>query len=120
MSRYLITGPLLLACAAPLRLRFVSYDCSELWPRSALCNPPPNQCPSQVSVMVEKDSQRPVMLGRNGAAIKQLSTNSRIAIEEFLGAHPALLHLGEGSPMHVHRCGFQHEQSMLRQTLLPL
>lgn len=41
---------------------------------------------TQVSVLVESDSQRPILLGSKGAAIKQLSTDSRLAIEEFLGA----------------------------------
>ncbi len=53
------------------------------------CNtsPIPETCfLGQVSVLVEQDSQRPILLGRKGAALKKLSTDSRLAIEEFLGA----------------------------------
>lgn len=39
----------------------------------------------QVFVMVEQDSQRPILLGRQGSQLKKLSTDSRRAIEEFLG-----------------------------------
>jgi GTP-binding protein Era len=38
----------------------------------------------RVQVSVERESQKPIILGRGGAAIKELSTSSRIAIEEFL------------------------------------
>lgn len=38
----------------------------------------------QVTLLVESDSQRPIILGTKGSAIKELSTSSRIAIEEFL------------------------------------
>lgn len=39
----------------------------------------------QVSVLVEQDSQRPILLGRQGSQLKKLATDSRRAIEEFLG-----------------------------------
>lgn len=37
-------------------------------------------------MFVESDSQRPILLGRKGAQLKKLSTDSRLAIEQFLGA----------------------------------
>lgn len=39
----------------------------------------------QILVLVEQDSQRPILLGRQGAQLKRLATDSRHAIEEFLG-----------------------------------
>lgn len=38
----------------------------------------------KVTLLVESESQRPIILGAKGSAIKELSTSSRIAIEEFL------------------------------------
>ncbi|MHB9029064.1 MAG: GTPase Era [Candidatus Latescibacterota bacterium] len=37
------------------------------------------------SIMVEKDSQKPIIIGKKGAAIKEIGTKARLAIEEFLG-----------------------------------
>jgi KH domain len=39
----------------------------------------------QVSVLVEQESQRPILLGKQGSQLKKLATDSRHAIEEFLG-----------------------------------
>ena len=39
----------------------------------------------QILVLVEQDSQRPILLGRQGAQLKRLATDSRHAIEDFLG-----------------------------------
>ena len=39
----------------------------------------------QILVLVEQESQRPILLGRQGAQLKRLATDSRHAIEEFLG-----------------------------------
>ncbi|MDR1792132.1 MAG: GTPase Era [Bacteroidales bacterium] len=38
-----------------------------------------------VTIFTERDSQKAIILGHKGMAIKQLSTDSRIAIEEFIG-----------------------------------
>lgn len=37
------------------------------------------------SILVEKDSQKAILIGKRGAAIKDLGTKARLAIEEFLG-----------------------------------
>ncbi len=37
-----------------------------------------------VQVSCERESQKPILLGKGGAAIKALATASRTAIEEFL------------------------------------
>ncbi len=37
------------------------------------------------SIMVEKDSQKPILIGKKGATIKDIGTKARLAIEEFLG-----------------------------------
>ena len=39
----------------------------------------------RVTVTVETESQRGIMIGRGGAALKQLSMASRHGIEDFLG-----------------------------------
>lgn len=39
----------------------------------------------RVAVTVESDSQRGIMIGKGGSALKQLSTASRLCIEDFLG-----------------------------------
>jgi len=36
-------------------------------------------------ILVEKKSQKPIMIGKKGATIKDIGTQSRLAIEEFLG-----------------------------------
>jgi GTP-binding protein Era len=38
----------------------------------------------RVQVSVERESQKPILLGKGGAAIKQLSSASRAAVEDFL------------------------------------
>ncbi len=38
----------------------------------------------KVQITVERESQRPIILGKGGVAIKALSTSSRLAVEEFL------------------------------------
>lgn len=38
----------------------------------------------RAAVIVERESQKPLMIGRNGAAIKNLGQISRVAIEKFL------------------------------------
>ena len=40
----------------------------------------------QIVINVEEESQKPIILGRKGSALKQLATAARIDIEEFLGA----------------------------------
>lgn len=40
---------------------------------------------TQAIIYVERESQAPILLGKGGAAIKQLSTSARMQIEEFLG-----------------------------------
>lgn len=40
----------------------------------------------QIIINVEEESQKPIILGKKGSAIKQLATAARIDIEEFLGA----------------------------------
>jgi GTP-binding protein Era len=37
------------------------------------------------SILAEKDSQKPILIGKKGAAIKEIGTKARLAIEEFLG-----------------------------------
>jgi GTPase len=37
------------------------------------------------SILVEKDSQKPILIGKKGATIKEIGTRARHAIEEFLG-----------------------------------
>lgn len=39
----------------------------------------------QIVISVEEESQKPIILGRKGSALKQLATTARIDIEEFLG-----------------------------------
>lgn len=46
----------------------------------------------RVQVNVERESQKPILLGKGGAAIKALSTASRLAVEEFL-QRPVFLEL---------------------------
>ena len=43
----------------------------------------------RVTVTVETESQRGIMIGRGGAALKQLSMASRHGIEDFLGESQA-------------------------------
>ena len=38
----------------------------------------------RVRVTVERESQKPILLGKGGSAIKELGTSSRLAIEDFL------------------------------------
>ena len=40
----------------------------------------------QIVISVESESQKPILLGRKGSALKQLATAARIDIEDFLGA----------------------------------
>lgn len=42
--------------------------------------------------MVEKDSQRPILIGRNGSALKRLGQEARTEVELFLG-RPVFLEL---------------------------
>ncbi len=37
------------------------------------------------SILVEKNSQKPILIGKKGSAIKEIGTKARLAIEEFLG-----------------------------------
>jgi len=37
------------------------------------------------SILVEKNSHKPILIGKNGATIKDIGTKARLAIEEFLG-----------------------------------
>ncbi len=36
-------------------------------------------------ILVEKSSQKPILIGKKGATIKEIGTKARLAIEEFLG-----------------------------------
>ena len=38
----------------------------------------------RVRIAVERESQKPILLGKGGAAIKELGSSSRVAIEDFL------------------------------------
>lgn len=38
------------------------------------------------SILVEKDSQKPILVGKNGRTIKEIGTKARIGIEEFIGS----------------------------------
>ncbi len=38
------------------------------------------------SILVEKDSQKPILVGKNGHTIKEIGTKARIGIEEFIGS----------------------------------
>ena len=42
----------------------------------------------QIVISVESESQKPILLGRKGSALKQLATAARIDIEDFLGPLP--------------------------------
>jgi len=42
----------------------------------------------QIVISVESESQKPILLGRKGSALKQLATAARIDIEDFLGPPP--------------------------------
>ena len=44
----------------------------------------------QIVISVENESQKPILLGKKGSALKQLATSARIDIEDFLGAHYSL------------------------------
>ena len=37
------------------------------------------------SILVEKKSQKPIIIGKNGMKIKEIGTKARLGIEEFLG-----------------------------------
>jgi len=37
------------------------------------------------SILVEKESQKPIIIGKNGRTIKEIGTKARLGIEEFLG-----------------------------------
>lgn len=37
------------------------------------------------SILVEKESQKPILIGKNGSMIKTIGTKARLGIEEFLG-----------------------------------
>jgi GTP-binding protein Era len=41
--------------------------------------------PPQAVILVERETQAPIILGRGGAAIKKLGSASRQQIEDFLG-----------------------------------
>ena len=38
------------------------------------------------TIYVERESQKAIILGHQGAAIKELGTQSRLAIEDFIGS----------------------------------
>ena len=42
----------------------------------------------QIVISVESESQKPILLGKKGSALKQLATAARIDIEDFLGPLP--------------------------------
>jgi GTPase len=44
------------------------------------------------SILVEKDSQKPILIGKKGATVKDIGTRARRAIEEFIGS-PIFLNL---------------------------
>ena len=37
------------------------------------------------AIFLEKKSQKPIIIGKNGATIKEIGTKARLGIEEFLG-----------------------------------
>ena len=39
----------------------------------------------EANIVVEREAHRPIILGRNGSALKALSTAARISMEHFLG-----------------------------------
>lgn len=61
----------------------------------------------RVLVSVETESQRGILIGRGGSALKQLSTAARLSIEDFLGqgshtaTFPAMLAKSGGSCKHL-------------------
>jgi hypothetical protein len=54
---------------------------------------PENKDLVRVSVVVESESQRGIMIGKEGTALKKLSTASRQNIEEFLGVPHSVTYL---------------------------
>lgn len=58
----------------------------------------------RVAVTVESDSQKGIMIGKGGAALKQLSTAAREGIEDFVGRHPLLTCILISSQMHHYNC----------------
>ena len=43
------------------------------------------KCVIHASILVEKKSQKPIIIGKNGRTIKEIGTKARLGIEEFLG-----------------------------------
>ena len=39
----------------------------------------------EANIVVEREAHRPIILGRNGSALKALSTAARLSMEQFLG-----------------------------------
>ena len=45
----------------------------------------------EANIVVEREAHRPIILGREGSALKKLSTAARLSMENFLGK-PALVY----------------------------
>lgn len=45
----------------------------------------------EANIVVEREAHRPIILGREGSALKKLSTAARLSMENFLG-EPGLVH----------------------------
>jgi GTP-binding protein Era len=66
----------------------------------------------RATVYVERSSQKGILIGRGGAALRELGTRARMKIEEFLGAHVFLelwvkvLPKWRKSPLELRRLGF--------------
>ena len=66
----------------------------------------------RATVYVERSSQKGILIGRGGAALRELGTRARTKIEEFLGAHVFLelwvkvLPKWRKSPLELRRLGF--------------
>ena len=47
----------------------------------------------RVIIYVEKESQKPIIIGKSGALIKQIGQSARQEIQEMLSGHPVYLDL---------------------------
>jgi GTPase len=65
-----------------------------------------------VTLYVERDSQKPIVLGRGGAGLRDIGTKARHQIEAILGQrvnlqlHISVLKDWQRDPRHLHRLGF--------------
>jgi KH domain len=80
---YIQVAPATLQCPGPLCVS--QLDVTKPYDTMLSVSHHPWCVMLQILVLVEQDSQRPILLGRQGAQLKRLATDSRHAIEEFLG-----------------------------------